>query len=225
MENITAEHPFAFVGCWELREMLGRSARDERQLLEAIEEVPLDSIYYHTHSFLLRHKYIAGPYPNDFATWAAIQVRDRVLGEKLGILSPYDFQNLESLRAEIVTIISDHLSRLQIIPRVIYEEPFHFMQSRIISAPMGLQVRTLAEFREVLAGVDASVIYYHTFEAILRLGKPKGDFALWMEEQLGLPGLGERISKIDPYRISLESVRSRILNLCDQFLQKGGDRK
>jgi hypothetical protein len=225
MANRRAEHPFAFVGCWELREMLGRSARDERQLLEAIEEVPLDSIYYHTHSFMLRHKYIAGPYPNDFATWAAIQVRDRVLGEKLGILSPYDFQNLESLRAEIVTIISDHLSRLQIIPRVIYEEPFHFMQSRIISAPMGLQVHTLAEFREVLATVDASVIYYHTFEAILRLGKPKGDFALWMEEQLGLPELGERISKIDTYRISLESVRSRILNLCEQFLQTGRDRK
>jgi Family of unknown function (DUF5752) len=225
MDNRTAEHPFVFVGCWELREMLGRSARDERQLLEAIEEVPLESIYYHTHSFLLRHKYIAGPYPNDFATWAAIQVRDRVLGEKLGILSPYDFPNLESLRGEIVTIISDHLSRLQVIPRVIYEEPFHFMQSRIISAPMGLQVYTLAEFREVLATVDDSVIYYHTFEAILRLAKPKGDFALWMEEQLGLPELGERISRIHPYRISLESVRSRILNLCDQFLRMGRDRR
>ncbi len=225
MDHRTAEHPFVFVGCWELREMLGRSARDERQLLEAIEEIPLDSIYYHTHSFLLRHKYIAGPYPNDFATWAAIQVRDRVLGEKLGILSPYDFQSLESLRAEIVTIISDHLSRLQIIPRVIYEEPFHFMQSRIISAPTGLQVHTLAEFREVLATVDDSVIYYHTFEAILRLGKPEGDFALWMEEQLGLPELGKGISNIDPYRISLESARSRILNLCDQFLQEGRDRK
>jgi hypothetical protein len=90
---------------------------------------------------------------------------------------------------------------------------------------MGLQVHTLAEFREVLATVDASVIYYHTFEAILRLGKPKGDFALWVEDQLSLPELGERISKIDPYRISLESVRSRILDLCDQFLQMGRDRK
>lgn len=205
--------------------MLGRSARDERQLLEAIEEVPLDSIYYHTHSFLLRHKYIAGPYPNDFATWAAIQVRDRVLGEKLGILSPYDFGNLESMRAEIVTIIADHLSRLQVIPRVIYEEPFHFMQSRIIAAPTGRQAQTLSEFRQVLASVDDSVIYYHTFEAILRLGKPKGDFALWVEEQLGLSELGEKITNIDPYRTSLESVRSRILNLCDEFLEEGGRKK
>src|SRR5512135_3223222 len=109
MDHRTAEYPFVFVGCWELREMLGRSARDERQLLEAIEEIPLDSIYYHTHSFFLRHQYIAGPYPNDFATWVAVQVRDHVLGEKLGILDPFDYENLDALRIEIVNIIEDHL--------------------------------------------------------------------------------------------------------------------
>jgi hypothetical protein len=215
-----AEHPFSFVGCWELREMLGRSARDEQQLLEALEEIPLDSIYYHTHSFFLRHKYIAGPYPNDFATWAAIQVRDRVLGEKLGVLDPYDFENLESLRAEIVTIIEEHLSELQIIPRAIYGEPFHFMQSRLVEAPTGLKARTLTEFREILANVDISVIYYHTFEAVLRLGRRNGDFALWIEGQLGLPELARKISKLDPYMTSLETIRGRMVKLCDEVLEK-----
>ncbi len=220
MTEKIAEHPFHFVGCWELREMLGRSARDEQQLLEAVEEIPLDSIYFHTHSYFLRHKYIAGPYPNDFATWAAIQVRDRVLGEKLGILNPYDFENLEFLRSEIVTIIEEHLSQLQIIPRAIYGEPFHFMQSRIIEVPTGLKARSLTEFREVLATADASVVYYHTFEAILRLGRKKGDFALWLEEQLGLPELAEKISNLDPYLTSLESIRRRILRMCDEVLEK-----
>jgi hypothetical protein len=216
-----AEHPFLFTGCWELREMLGRSARDEQQLVEAIEEIPLDSIYYHTHSFFLRHKYIVGPYPNDFATWAAIQVRDRVLGEKLGILDPYDFENLEAVRAEIVTIIEEHLSQLQIIPRAIYGEPFYFMQSRIIEVPTDLEARTLTEFREILATVDVSVVYYHTFEAMLRLGRKKGDFALWVEDQLGLPELAKKISTLDPYMTSLESVRTRIIRLCDEVLEKG----
>jgi len=200
--------------------MLGRSARDEQQLLEAIEEVPLDCIYYHTHSFFLRHKYIAGPYPNDFATWAAIQVRDRVLGEKLGVLDPYEFESLESLRVEIVTIIEEHLSELQIIPRAIYGEPFHFMQSRIIEVATGLAARTLTEFREILATVDASVIYYHTFEAMLRLGRRKGDFSIWIEEQLGLPELAQKISRLDPYMTSLEIIRHRILKLCDEVLEK-----
>jgi hypothetical protein len=220
MSSEIAKHPFFFTGCWELREMVGRSARDEQQLLEAIEEIPLDSLSYHTHSFFLRHKYIAGPYPNDFATWAAIQVRDRVLGERLGILDPYDFENLEALRTEIVNIIDEHLSELQIIPRVVYGEPFHFMQSRIIEVPTGLEARSLTEFREILARVDASVIYYHNFEAMLRLGRRKGDFALWIEEQLDLLDLAKNISNIDFYMISLEFIRQRIVRLCDEALMK-----
>ena len=220
MARKAAAHPFSFTGCWELRQMLGRSARDERQLLEAIEEVPLDSIYYHTHSFFLRHKYIAGPYPNDFATWAAIQVRDRVLGEKLGVLDPFEFADLESLRAAIAGTLEGHLAHLQIIPRVIYEEPFHFMQSRITAVPTGLESRTLTEFREVLASVDVSVIYYHTFEAILRLGRRNGDFALWIGEQLDLPELAEKIAHLDPYMTSLEAVRHRIILLCDEVLEQ-----
>jgi hypothetical protein len=220
MVSKIAELPFFFTGCWELKEMVGRSARDEQQLLEAIEEIPLDSLSYHTHSFFLRHRYIAGPYPNDFATWAAIQVRDRVLGEKLGILDPYDFENLEGLRTDIVNIIDEHLSQLQIIPRVVYGEPFHFMQSRIIEVPTGLEARNLTEFRKILATVDASVVYYHNFEAILRLGRRMGDFALWIEEQLGLPELAQRISRVDFYMTSLESVRQQIIKLCDEALEK-----
>ncbi len=218
-----AERPFLFTGCWDLKEMLGRSARDEQQLLEAIEEIPLDSLSYHTLSFFLRHKYIAGPYPNDFATWAAIQVRDRVLGEKLGIVDPFDFDSLESLRAEIVTIIEEHLSGLQIIPRAIYGEPFHFMQSRIIEVPTGLAAWTLTEFREILAAADASVVYYHTLAAMLRLGRRRGDFALWIEEQLGRAELAAAISKLDLYVSSLESIRNRIIKLCDGVLEKRPD--
>jgi hypothetical protein len=220
MAKKRAPHPFSFVGCWELREMLGRSARDEQQLLEIIEEVPLDSIYYHTHSFFLRHKYIAGSYPNDFATWAAIQVRDRVLGEKLAVLDPHDFENLEALRNEIVVTIEEHLSQLQFIPQIFYGEPFHFMQSRIIEVPTGREAWTLTEFREVLASADISVIYYHTFQAISRLGRRQGDFALWIEDQLGLPDLAREIAQVNLYFSSLEGYRNRIIHLCDRFLEK-----
>src|SRR5262249_61325695 len=104
----TARAPFHFLGCWELREMLGRRVYDERELLEQLEEIPLDSVYYHTHTCLLRQR-MQGGYPNDFATWAAIQVRDRVLGEKLGIIDPQDVPDLEGLRVEVVSLIDDHL--------------------------------------------------------------------------------------------------------------------
>jgi uncharacterized protein DUF5752 len=52
----------------ELREVLGKRAMDEHRLLELIEEVPADSIYYHTHSYFLRHAYTQQLYSNEFAT-------------------------------------------------------------------------------------------------------------------------------------------------------------
>jgi hypothetical protein len=216
-----ARSPFHFLGCWELREMLGRRAYDERELLEHLEEVPLDSIYFHTHSCFLRERTLPGTYPNDFATWAAIQVRDRVLGEKLGIVDPQDFPDLESLRIEVVSLIDDHLSEIRSVPRIIYGEPFYFMQSRVLDIPTGVKVRSLAEFRAALVEVDAAVVYLHVVEARGRRNRRRNDFAAWVDEQLGLPELGAAIARLNPFPFGVEAVRQRLIALCDAALREG----
>jgi len=82
-----------------------------------------------------------------------------------------------------------------------------------------LQARTLTEFREILATVDISAIYYHIFEARLRLGKKQDDFSRWVEEQLNLPDLAAKIAKLDFYMTSLETIRHRLIKLCDEVLE------
>ncbi len=196
--------------------MLGRRAFDERELLEHLEEVPVDSIYFHTHSCVLRERTPAGGYPNDFATWAAVQVRDRVLGEKLGIIDPQDVPDLETLRTEVVSLIDDHLSHLGSVPRVILGEPFYFMQSRVLEIPTGVKVRTLTEFRRALGEVDAAVIYMHVVEARGRRGRRRNDFAVWIEEQLGLPELAAAVARLNPVPFGLEALRRRLMALCDE---------
>ena len=218
----SAEEPFLFIGCSELQEILGKEADDEKRLVELIEEVPLDSIYYHTHSFFLRHHYIPGAYANDFAQWVATQVRDLVLGERLAVLDPFDFKNLEALREELISIIDDHLSRTSVVPRVIFGKPFYFKQSRIIEVPTGLRARTLQDFRSALSDVEISAIYYHMFEARIRLPREESDFSLWIRKYLGLPELSERIRALNPYIGSLERLRSSLLVACDEFLTKEG---
>ena len=211
-----AARPFEFTACLELREMLGRSAWDERELLTAIEDVPQESIFYHTHSSFLRSRYLAAPYPNDFATWAAIQVRDRVLGERLAAVDPFDYTELEALRAELITFIDDHLSDLQAVPRIVYGEPFHFMRSTIIEVPSGVTVRTLAEFREGLRRVDLSAIYYHFFEP--RGRRDPAAPAEWLEDELGEDQLAAQVRRLNPYTRSLDGLRDRLLALCDERL-------
>ncbi len=220
MSERSARTPFHFFGCWELREMLGRRAYDERELLEQLEEVPLDSIYFHTHSCFLHEPSFPGGYPNDFATWAAIQVRDRVLGEKLGIVDPQDFSDLESLRAEVVSLIDDHLAEIRSVPRVMFGQPFYFMQSRVLEIPTGVKVRSLTEFRDALARVGTAVVYLHVVEARGRKGRRRNDFAAWIDEQLGLPELAAAVARTNPFPFGLEEVRRRLVALCDETLRR-----
>lgn len=208
--------PFEFVECLELREMLGRAAWDERELLAGIEDVPADSLRYHTRSYFLRSRYLPAPYPNDFATWAAIQVRDRVLGERLAVVDPFGFSDIELLRAELSTIVDSHLASLPSVPRVDYGEPFHFMRSVLIEVPTGVATATLREFRDGLARVDASAIFYHFYESARR--RPDADPLAWLEAH-DLPDLAARVRKLNPYMSSLDGTRTQLLAICDQALE------
>jgi len=201
-----------------MQEILGQEAEDEKRLVDLLEEVPLDSIYFHTHSNFLRHSHLERAYPNDFAQWVAMEVRDRLLAERLAVIDPFDFKGLEALREELISVIDDHLSRAAIVPRVIFGEPFYFNQSRILQVPTDLEVGTLLEFRQALSVVDVSAIYFHMFEARHRLEHEKSDFSAWIQESLGLPDLAGRLRAINPYLGSLERLRSALLTVCDEFV-------
>ena len=218
-----AKEPFHFVGCAELEQTLGDRAEDEKRLLELLERVSPDSVYYHTHSYFLRRRYIPTPYTNDFADWAALEVRDQVLAEKLAVVDPYEFEGLETLRDELVSIIDEHLSGMMIAPRVVFGEPFYFKQSWIVPVDTGLVVSSLKEFRDTLAEVDVSAIYFHSFEARMRLNHREGDFSLWCREALEWPALATALATVNPYLGSLERVRSRLLIVLDEFLRKQDD--
>jgi hypothetical protein len=214
---------FEFVTCSELIQILGLRADDEQELATLLGEVSLDSVHYHTHGHFLRHGFVGAPYPNDFATWAAVQVRDRSLAERLAVVSPLDHPTLEGLREEILTILDDHLSRLSIVPRVIFGEPFEFMQSQIVSVPTGLTAATLAEFRAGLAIAPVNAIYFHSIESTRRLARAETDFAVWLRDSLGLPELAAAVGRVDPYAGGLERLRAEFLHLCDDALRARPD--
>jgi hypothetical protein len=216
----TARNPFSFIGCVELRQALDKHALDERELMDRLEEVPAGSVFYHTHGYFLRHRPLTTAYGNDFARWAAVEVRDQALAERLAVVDPFGFPDLELLREELVTIIHDHLRQLNTVPRAELGGAFHFQQSHIVQVELGPLATNLAEFRDGLAAVDASAIYFHMVEARTRLGRPSGDFAEWLRTSLELPALADRIERIDTYMTSLERVRARVLSLVDQALEE-----
>jgi hypothetical protein len=220
MSDRKAVTPFHFVGCLELREMMGRRAADVQQLMAAIEEAPLDSIYYHTHSYFLRHEQAPTYFSNDFATWVAVSVRERALGEKLGLIDPFEYRDLESLRSDIVSTIDDHLKTLWNVPRLIQGEPFEFIRSHVIEVDLELTAGSLKEFRDLLSSVDRGALFNHICEAKIRKGRRHGDFVAWIgsDNGLALPALADQVAALQPLGLTLEGIRLRMLGILDHWL-------
>src|SRR5439155_232429 len=80
-----AARPFRFAGCVELRQTLDVHALDERELMHRIAEVPADSIFFHTFGYFLRHRALTTAYGNDFSRWAALEIGDHALAERLAV--------------------------------------------------------------------------------------------------------------------------------------------
>ena len=219
-EEPPTKHSFSFWGCSELPESLGLRATNERDLLERLETVDPDSIYYHTVRSLLRRQVLRSSQPNDFAAWVAEEVRDPALAERLALQSPFDFENIEAFREHLLATLDDHLMRLPFAPRTITGRPFHFLVGHLHELPLELTVADLTGFGRAIGEVDESSIYYHAVESMGRLGKPRSDFAEWMDQGLGRGRLAREIDQLDPFALSLDGLRLRLLELVDAALGK-----
>lgn len=207
--------PFVFLGCAQVRELLGHEARDARELLAELARVPDESTFCHTAGGLLRRAVLPEAFPNDFAQWAGTELHDRRLAERLALVDLFDAGSLEAARAELVAVLEDHVRHAPgPLPRC-QDEPFTFCRLHVVPIPTGHQARTLGEFRDALAEVDASALFYHLIEARYRLGRGNGDFSEWLAG-MGRAELAERLGRIDPFVGSLERIRDRYLAVLDE---------
>jgi hypothetical protein len=185
--------------------------------MQRIAEVPAGSIFFHTFGYFLRHRAFTTAYGNDFARWAAVEIGDSALAERLAVVDPFAFSSVEELREHLATILQDHLRGREAVRRVEFDRGFHFQQSHIVEVPLGVSAETLVEFRAGLATVDESAIYVHTVET--RAGQRRTEaFGEWLRDSLALPELAEQFERADPYLTSLERVRGRLLSLVDTAL-------
>lgn len=212
-KQIKAKEPFKFYTRLHLSELTGLRATTLDQLLDLIKKVSGSCIYHHTHRFLQQHQYLSPEPPNDFAYWVAEILGEVELGERLASIDTIQFSTIRSLRNKIVATIEDYLKNnpLAKLKFARSEEEFHFIKSVSFVIPTNYVVYDLREFAEILKKITIDSIYFHIFEARLRLGKGTNDFSSWIENSLGDKELADEISKLDPYTRTLENLRETLI--------------
>ena len=221
-ELIRAKEPFKFCTRLHLSELTGLRATTLGQLLALIKEVPGSCIYHHTHRFLQQHQFLSPEPPNDFAYWATDILGEDELGERLVSIDTIQYSTIRDLREKIASTIEDYLksSPLAKLKFARSGEEFHFIKSVSFILPTTYIAYDLNEFVEVLKKITIDSIYFHIFEARLRLEKPTNDFAFWVENSLGDKKLAENISSFDPYTSTLEDLRKTIIRIIERKISK-----
>jgi hypothetical protein len=203
--------PFVVKDCTLAAISTGRRAQSLRELRDGLLAVAPESIYYHFWGILLRPHFDDPEYNNDFASWVRHELHDDTLAERLAVIDPADYSDLESLRQELLEIIEARLDETEFGGWTSRYRQFHFVRAQTVVFDTGRRLQHPRELAEAVATLSLGSIYYHVIDA--RRREPLGidDFRVWLG-RFGDPfkELHDRLADIDPYFTTLGALRATL---------------
>ncbi len=213
----TAKSPFVFMTSSSLVTMTDRKANNIRELLDGIREVSGSSIYHHSHQVYREWQTFGRPPIHDFGYWVGEVIREKGLGERLAAVDPTQYDDIRSFRNRLVEIIQEYLQSDPIINQAPPGSQFNFCESASIILDTGIRAGSLDEFIEALGRITRRSLYYHLFEARIRLHRFDNDFSIWLREHLEAPDIADEISKLDISVYSLEQIRGHLFIILGKY--------
>lgn len=202
---------FAIKDCALATIATGRRAQTLRELRDVLRDVHPGCIYYHFWGTLLRPQFVDRDYNNDFAAWCHHSLHDSTVAERLAVIDPADFVDMEELRQELIDVIEERLDESEVMLFARSDQQFHFIRSVIVVFDTGRRVADPAALSLILPELSVGSIFYHFVDARRREPILQDDFRAWLagwgsEYQ----ELSDALAEVDPYFESLFFLRSRL---------------
>ncbi len=210
-----AKAPFYFNSAAHLIRIGREKATNLPELLQALKVCPDESIFQHTFQTLRDHHFIREGFSNDFAHWAFAACNEVGLAERLAGIDVREVTSIAALRQRLVDIVDSYLKRNPRSRDRSAFEPFYFFASEVVVIPTPFVARNLEEFANGIRQVSLTSIHFHFIDARLRLKLNSNDFSSWLENELDLGRMADRINRIDIYTSTLHDVRQAILRIVE----------
>lgn len=214
--------PFAVKDCALIALGTGERAQNLRELCDRLQTTHSACIYHHFWGGLLHPRFDNPEYQNDFADWAWHGLRDARLAEKLALVDPSVYANLDDLRRELVEIIEERLDESEFIPWARTNQQFYFVRSQIVVFDTTLRMEEPEMLGKSVTRLSVGSVFYHFIDARRRTKSRRDDFSEWL---LGFgdqyAGLVQRLTGIDPYFSSLTELRRELETVFRDCFAKG----
>lgn len=213
-----ANNPFRFSTASYLTRVENQRAVSVSELRDGLKSCSDASVFHHTFQSLGRHHFLTEGFSNDFAQWTLAAVNQPELAEQLAALDVRNYTSLTALRDDLWRVVDGFCqSRPEEVRRSAFE-PFYFLASIEVTAPLGWEAWSLSDFREQLEQIGHSSFHFHFLVSRLRLHLQTNDFSLWFADELGLDRLARLTNWIDISTNTLDSAKSRLLTLINREL-------
>lgn len=196
----------------------GQRAQTLRELSDRIASVHPGCIYHHFWGGLLRPRFDDPEYNNDFASWVRYALHDSCLAERLAIIDPADYADIDALRQVLIDVIESRIDELDYRIWANPDQMFHFVRLQIVVFDTTRRLQHPHDLVTVIPELSLGSIYYHFIDARRREPKGVDDFRAWIG-QFGehYAPLCTQLSELDPYFINLAGLRQRLTHMFADF--------
>lgn len=203
--------PFAVKDCALIAISTGEYAQNLREMRDRLVTVHPGCIYHHFWGGMLQPRFDEPEYMNDFAAWAWRGLHDPGLAERLALIDPTHYKDLEDLRRELVEVVEERLDESEMVPWSRSGQFFHFIRSQIVVFDTRLRISNPGELQERIGQMPLGSVFYHFVDARRRVPGGKNDFSAWlMDLDEDWSELARILAEVDPYFTTLEELRREL---------------
>lgn len=217
-KNANSE-PFSIKDCALVTIATGKKAQNLKEMREHLLNIHLGSVYHHFWGRLLSPRFDEPEYNNDFAEWVHRALQDNILAERLSVIDPDPFINLESLRRELLEVIDQRLDEIETVTWTKPEMQFHFIRAQMVVFDTRGKIDEPEELVEAVSKMSVGSIFYHFIDARRRSPEIMDDFRTWLRS-CGEDDLCAQVAEVDPYFCSLVELRTELTNLFAHYFRR-----
>ncbi len=170
----------------------------------------------------MRPRFDEPEYNNDFVEWVHHALQDNILAERLSVIDPDPFVNLESLRQELLEVIEQRLDWIETVTWAKPDMQFHFLRSQLVVFDTQGKIEEPEELVEAVPKMSVGSIFYHFIDARRRSPEMMDDFRTWLRSYGdNYEDLCSQLAAIDPYFGSLVELRTQLTDLFAKYFFRG----
>jgi hypothetical protein len=204
-------NPFIFKSELWIPRYTGIRVYSVNEFINALKVIDKFSIFYHMYINIFNYHNLPTFYTNSISYWF-FKNGYLLLAEKLSIIDPLDYFDLEGLRIALINTLEENYDKNWNRKE---KYPFYFITAEREIIECERVAHNLDEFIEGIKKSSINSLFYHLITSRIENKTIINDYSAWLYS-IGEVKKAEKINKLDPYIMTLYEIKEEIIKILEE---------